>query len=975
MRSRLRATSACGVMAIALASASTAGAQTASAADQGEILVTGTLIRGSVSTGALPVTVVQTEDLLRQGSPSILELIKRIPAVSGVLGDTNQFDARSQGSEGVTSINLRGLGPQRTLVLMNGRRFAESPIGTPAVDTSLIPGAAIGRIEVLRDGAAATYGSDAIAGVVNFITNMGFEGFRVTGDYRAINGSNGDWNATGLFGHQGERLRMIASFGYQHRSPLSTLDRDFALRPYPENPAGGWSQGGNPSAFIPFRIGGPGTGATAGLMLDRGCGSLGGFEIVASRNPATNEPLLGRCATNFTSYDLLVDKEDRFQFYFEGDLEVAERVRLRASLLYGRTDVLVNTSPTYLFLNSPSNLANPIGSQFFVPANNPGLAAYRAANPDQFPGDATNALLAAGTHRVSMVAGSYLHGDVNGIPGATPIVRQGNSFRVTGGLSFDFSEAFNVDIDVMHHTYERFNFQWDTAVDRFQLALRGLGGENCKTNTPGENGCLWFNPFSNGIQSNILTGQTNPNFNASLVNSPDVVGWFTLPLTWNLRNELFVVDAVTSGKTPLQLKGGNLSYAAGFQYRKYNSDFTYNLYNNLDAFPCAASLDFGVNTCAQQNGLYGFLAALRSNTAELDVWAMFGEVQVPLFEGFDLSAALRYEDYGGTIGSTVDPKATVRWQVVPAVAVRGSVGTTFRGPAATAVQPGDNVTSLQFIGGAFRAVDVFDNPDLKPEAAFTWSAGVIVDKNGFVMTADYWSYKFEDQQVAEGVQGLVNSVFGVGAGAGTPANCAAALIDRFTFSGGPATGGCGTISPTLGQVVRARTNIVNGPEVKTTGIDFLIQYSHDFGELSAQTGFTGTYVASYDIGDFFTNGILIQPGFDAVGKLNFQTSAYPLPNFRGQGWVQGSWKAHDLRLTANYINGYQDLRPPAYRIPSFYTFDLSYNLTLPRDLQFNFTVYNLLGKDPGFARLDLNYDPFTANPVGRQFSFGVRKTF
>ncbi|WP_448579244.1 TonB-dependent receptor domain-containing protein [Thermaurantiacus sp.] len=978
MQGIYRATCALGALAVAIMGGTSAAAQSTAAAttaDQGEIIVTGTLIRGSVATGALPVTVVTDTDILRQGAPSILELTKRLPAVAGTLGDTNQFDSRSQGAEGVTSINLRGLGPQRTLVLMNGKRFAESPIGTPAVDTSLIPGAAIGRIEVLAQGASTTYGSDAIAGVVNFITNSGFEGFRLVGDYRAIKGSNGDWSASALWGHQTERLRLLASFGYQHRSPLSTLDRDYAFRPYPENPAGGWSQGGNPSAFIPFRIGGAGTGATAGLMLDRGCGTLGGFELVQSRNPSTNQPLLGRCATNFTSYDLLVDKEDRFQFYFEGELDVAERVKMRASILYGRTDVLVNTSPTYLFLNTPSAQANPIGSQFFVPENNPGLAAYRAANPDQFPGGATNALLAAGTFRVSMVAGSYIHGDVNGIPGATPIVREGNSFRVTGGLSFDLSEALNIDIDVMHHAYERYNFQWDTAVDRLQLALRGLGGPDCKTNTPGENGCLWFNPFSNGVQSNVLTGEVNPNFNPSLANSRDVVGWFTLPLTWTLRNELMVVDAVASGKTPLELKGGNLSYATGFQYRKYHSDFTYNLYNNLDAFPCAGSLDFGVTNCAQKNGLFGFLAALRSNTADLDVWAMFGEVQVPLFEGFDLSAAVRYEDYGGSIGSTVDPKVTARWQALPAIALRGSVSTTFRGPPATAVQPGDSVTSLQFIGGAFRGVDVFDNPNLTPESAFSWSTGVVVDKNGFILTADYWSYKFQDQIIAEGVQGLVNTVFGVGATAASPANCASPISSRFTFSGGPGGGGCGNLSPTLGQVVRARVNLVNGPELKTTGIDFLMQYSRDIGDVSAQAGFTGTYIASYDTDDFFSDGVLIQPGFDAVGKLNFQTSAYPLPNFRGQGWVEGRWKAHDLRFTANFINGYQDTRPPVYRIPSFYTFDFSYNLNLPNDLVFNFTVFNLLDKDPGFARLDLNYDPFTANPLGRQFSFGVRKTF
>lgn len=960
--------------ALAAALCGPAVAQTAETAQE-DIIVTGTLIRGTVETGALPVTVLTSEDLLRQGQPTILELVKRLPAAAGSLGDTNQFDSRSQGSEGVATINLRGLGPSRTLVLMNGRRFAEAPIGTPAVDLSLLPQAAFGRVEVLKDGAAATYGSDAIAGVVNFISNIGFEGVRITGDYRQIKGSNGDWNGNILWGRTGDRARLLASFGYQHRSPLTTTDRDFAFQPYDNNPAGGWSQGGNPSAFIPFRIGGAGTGATAGLMLDRGCGVLGGRELVQTRNPVTGQPLLGRCATNFTSYDNLVDKEDRFQAYLEAEIDLTDRLVFRTSVLYGRTDVLVNTSPTYLLLNTPSSRANPIGAQFFVPADNPGLAAYRAANPDQFPGGATNALLAAGTFRTAQVAGT-IFGEVNGVPGASPIERTGDSVRVTGGFGYDLSRAFRFDVDVTWHSYNRTNFQFDTVVDRLQLALRGLGGDNCTGNTPGQNGCLWFNPFSNGVQRNVITGDVNPDFNPALANSPDVFGYFLKPLTSNLTNELLVVDAISSGQTPLELRGGPVSYAVGFQYRKYDSNFRYGPFNNLAQNPCPGTLDFGDVSCARQDGLFGFLASNRNNTANLDVFAIFGETQIPLTDRLNISAALRYEDYGGAIGSTVDPKGTVRWELLDGIAIRGSVGTTFRGPPATFVQPGDRVTSLQFIGGAFRAVDVFDNPNLIPESALSWSTGLAVNRGGLTATVDYWSYDIKDQLVAEAVGGLVTSVFGPGAGPATLANCASPFADRFNFSGGPAGGGCGTLTPNLGQVVRARTNIVNGGDVSTTGIDFLVQYAHefDFGLLST-VSVNGTYVLSYDVSDLLVNGIVIQRGFDAVGKLNFQTTAYPIPDFRAQAILQNQWGKHDLQIIGNFVNGYEDTRAPAYRIPSFYTVDIAYNLNLTEDLILNFTVFNIANKQPGFARLDLNYDPFTANPVGRQFSFGVRKTF
>lgn len=124
-RPRIRA--AASVAAILVALAAGPGRGPTAAADSGDIVVTGTLIRGAVETGALPVTVLSQEDLLRKGQPSIPEIIQSLPAAAGSLGDTNQFDSRSQGSEGVSSVNLRGLGPSRFLVLMNGRRFAEAP--------------------------------------------------------------------------------------------------------------------------------------------------------------------------------------------------------------------------------------------------------------------------------------------------------------------------------------------------------------------------------------------------------------------------------------------------------------------------------------------------------------------------------------------------------------------------------------------------------------------------------------------------------------------------------------------------------------------------------------------------------------------------------------------------------------------------------------------------------------------------------
>ena len=141
-----------------------------------EVVVTGSFIKGTPIDSESPVTVLDRDQLTRQGSPSIVEIVRRLSASSGVDGESNQF--QSNASEGVANINIRGLGPQRTLVLLNGRRQTPVPQRLPGgrfVDVNAFPRMAIERVEVLKEGAAATYGSDAISGVVNFLTRKNFQ--------------------------------------------------------------------------------------------------------------------------------------------------------------------------------------------------------------------------------------------------------------------------------------------------------------------------------------------------------------------------------------------------------------------------------------------------------------------------------------------------------------------------------------------------------------------------------------------------------------------------------------------------------------------------------------------------------------------------------------------------------------------------------------------------------------------------------
>ena len=291
------------VMAVALALGGQAFAQQASTVE--EVVVTGSFIRGTPEDAALPVDVIGADDLAKQGSPSTVELLKALPVSSGVLGDTNQFDPRAQGSEGSGSVNLRGLGAQRTLVLINGHRMAPNPFGQGGagiVDTNIIPSAAIGRIEVLKDGAAATYGSDAIAGVVNFITRRDFEGLELNGSYRYIDGSDGDYDGSIIWGHTWENGNVLLSAGYQHRSELPTTERDWATQSYFNNPEGGWSAGNAVAPFLPVtNLPSGAFTPAAGFALDNGCAALGG--------------VVPACFFNFIPYDNLVEIEERFQLY------------------------------------------------------------------------------------------------------------------------------------------------------------------------------------------------------------------------------------------------------------------------------------------------------------------------------------------------------------------------------------------------------------------------------------------------------------------------------------------------------------------------------------------------------------------------------------------------------------------------------------------------------------------------------------
>jgi iron complex outermembrane recepter protein len=941
-----------GASALALTTALPAFAQEAAESERKltTVTVTGSFIQGTPEDAALPVDVLTAADLKLEGQPSITELIRNLGPSSGVDGQTNQF--ASNGLEGTSNINLRGLGPARTLVLINGHRQTYHPysIGEQAqlfVDTNNIPSAAIGRIEVLKDGAAALYGSDAIAGVVNFITNRDLDGFEVGGSYSQFDGSDGDYDMSAAYGLQGQNFSWVTSVGYNKRSEVGLIEKDWAILPNAENPVGGWSSLSNPGYYVP--IGGAGT-PIQGATNDTGCTDVGG--IIVS----------GTCRFQFTQFDNLVEEEERYQIFSEYNRNLSNGAEVHLEALYASSDVPTwKTSPSY----PPQALLNQ-----FVPASAPGFQQYIADNPGAFPASSVGALF---------IGRSFGWGGFPGTGGAQEGYRKSETYRLSGSYIGDFDNGVHYDAALSYSATESERSTNDTYITGLTAGLRGFGvcvdpntGFDPATGTQpwaagyagsltaGGGACEYYNPFSNAIQANAVTGAANPNYVSGLENTATLADWITDPSLTIANTDLLVFDGVFSGQSNVQAAGGSVGWAAGVQVRRESYKVEPSVLTDLDLTPGPGG-----------TGPYSFLAGTTSADEDQTIFAIFGELQIPLFDNVDIQAAVRYEDYGGDIGSTFDPKVAAKWTISDNFALRGSAQTSFKGP--TLNQLGGVGTSLQFVApaSAFKAVDTFGNPDLKPESAFSFNLGGIYEMGNFFASLDYYNFDFSDPVIVEEQANIVNAAVAALATATTDDD---AILSRISFNDPSA--------PTPATISRIRTNVTNGPDIKTSGLDLRLQNSWDMsngGEFAI--GADATYVIEYDVDPYFVEGLAIGGG-DYVGQFNRSNFTRSMPQWKANLFANYGLGDHNFRAVMRHIDSYKDERAAGARggvgekIDSQTTFDLFYNWqSTPLDLDIGLSVVNVTDEDPPFAAFDVNYDPYTHNPFGRTFKISFTKRF
>lgn len=997
------------------------------AAEVEEVVVTGSFLASTLESQAQPVETISASDIKAKGNPSLMQLVKTLPGAGSAPGEANRFD---NNITGFATINLRGLGPSRTLTLLNGQRLVQTP--TPGAflgggsDINFIPANALSRVDVLRDGAGATYGSDAVGGVVNFITRRDLDGITVEAENAFIRGSDGDRYLSATFGKQFDAANLLLSASYRERSVLWPNKRDWGVRSFSEtNGAGGWSGNANPGNYLD-----PATGAY--IFRDNGCAQLGG---VLTRGATLNNggasvpvnPLLPEtntsataCRIQFTPFNAIVNPEEVYNLYAEFNTEISDSLNFHAEAAWMETMTDQRLSPSNGFSTAfptPISLGGTSGSlrtpdaRLFVPLNipnrNPGLRDLYTTCAA--PLTASQCALMAGPNGVDAQQTAFRPVFYSSQPD-NPDPHELETYDITSwrtSAGFNGKAPFGISwqSNLTYMSSTRVYHRWEVIPTLVQLAVNGFGSLASDPNScaPSERtlanagntavGCYYYNPFTNALAKSGTTGAANPYFrgsaNAAVLNNPDALYGMYRDFTNTFTNQLLTADLVLTGAIdPIQLPGGSPSWAAGVQLRNERYVQDYRGLSNVDSFPYSDSVDDGLPVGPFRTGAMAGVGVAANSDRTRRVNAQFAELKVPLLDTLELDFAIRREDYSG-LGVTTNPKVSARWQVMDWLALRGSASSTFRAPPAgfeSASCFGNNLNVL----GAFRPVSYCGNPDIKPETAKTYNVGAVVTLGGFRTSVDYFRVEFKDQLTSEDGAALVNAFFPGGSAAGCTDPSLAALKARFTFVDN-------VCAPQ--NYLGLKVYNVNGPPTNTDGIDFKATYSTEnllIPDSNWDMGIEGSYLLSYERGDFTLLGasqVVFEKGRNLADTHNFN-SYNVYSKLRSNAYLNFNKGPFTLRWQVAYTQGtvadkgtalYVQVPDPSQpfgarldpigRLDSIIRHDLVGTYETPWGTTVTLSVLNLLDKDPPFAPSLLGFDTTQADPLGRVIKLNLRHKF
>jgi outer membrane receptor protein involved in Fe transport len=906
------------ILAPAMVLAATAIALPSAAQEEENIIITGTYIRRTAQADSpSPLVTVAADDLAATGAMDVGRVLEDLTINTG---SQNNPDAFTQNfTTGTSNINLRGLGVSSTLVLVNGRRQTQSAITTDRgenfVDTSSLPPMiAFERIEILKDGATALYGSEAVAGVANFITRSGFVGFDLE---LGLQGNDShpqqDAEISGVWGAGEGPTHVLVAFSHLDREPLTTYERrlstvsddlsqagnpgSFLVPSLPGNPAyrSVWtaafdSNRNGVADFVEPTLGLPAVpGAQPPVFADQNCTAIAAQDPkvvpgIVQSVPSPIGPIpIGLCQFDFGGFYSIVPEETRTSAFVEATHEFGDTLQGRIEAHIADNEALRNNSPSFPFAAFPT------------------VAATHPDNP-----------YGTDVRFIGRIIGA----------GGTPIesVHNSDTYRVAASLTGTIDQTWVWEIGMQHSENDFFVSAPDVLVDRFNNAIRGLGGPNCNpaTGVRGVAPCVYFNPFGTALTG---TGTRN---SAELLNY--LVGYES----FDANSQLTTLEGFTSRELG-ELGGGYAALAVGAQLRAEELSYDYDPEANRDNFLfLTGNPDFG---------------------DDRDVEAVFVELALPFSESLNLQLAGRYESYGDGVDST-DPKATLLWRPSLDFSVRASIGTSFRAPSlfqafgtqttlAQLIDP--NVGSPQFF-----PVRTRPNPSgqrLLPEQADVFNVGVTASPaEDWEVGIDYWSFDYTDVIIEQNAQAILNA-----AAQGNAQARSQVIRD-----------------PASRLLLRVDSYYANASSLETEGLDLHVSRELMLdGGGTLRVGGDGTLILSYDLQDPFAGTI------EGEGRRNFANFGTSAPEWRVNTFVAWENERHAFNAFVRYIDSYQDDQGGnlGLTIDSQVTVDAQYVLKLAaeRAPTLTFGAINLTDEDPPRVRTNGGYDSKVHDPRGRMY--------
>lgn len=663
-----------------------------------EVVVTGSFIKRTSQVDSVsPITNVGRADIDQTGIITGQELFRWLPSNTG---SENQADALTQGgTPGTANVNLRGLGLGSTLVLINGRRQTVSSATANGGDTfvdinSLMPLIMLENIEVLKDGAAAIFGSDAVAGVVNYKTRDNFEGFEMRFNYQATGEDDDqrDQEISAIWGVGNDTSSLVFAASYFDRTEMTLGERDFDTKTN--------STFGQPGSYLPLAPSALVPSAVPGAFnADPGCAGATGATVLPTGGGTS------LCLFDFGPSFSLVPDEQRLSAYVVGEHFVSEALTLRGELGVARNEAVGGYSPSFPNLSFPLIGADHPGNPYGVPV----LGRFR------------------------------IIGDGLGAPGSGRVVNTGDHqttrfvLNASGDMGF---RNWSYDASWSWSQNDYTATAKDQVLSKLNLGVQGFGGPRCNplTGTAGVGDCEYLNPFASGFTPG-----------SGVENSPELLDWATSDNQSETKSELSTLDLIFSGDVA-DLPAGALGLAFGYQRREESrvanlSDDA----NNADLAFLIGDLDTNAEREVDAFFVEALVPIFDNDSGSLEAQlAVRHEDYSTGFDSTDPKVGLLYRTQSGRFAARATYGTAFR---APTLFQQFVQDTSLN-------QTSDPLTSPNptFLGWTASPAE------LDPEEADTFNVGVTFEPiEDLTISVDYYNVQYENRLVQQSGQELLNA--------------------------------------------------------------------------------------------------------------------------------------------------------------------------------------------------------------------------